>query len=327
MTADRDLVLIPSPPPAEVVTACEEFDAIRLWEHADPEEVLRGCADRIVAIASPGEGEVSAALIDRLPRLGMISHFGVGYDSVDVAAAVARGIVVTNLSGSNADEVADLAIALMLMLVRDLPAAERHLREGRWGEGPAPLARGTVAGGRMGLLGLGSVGGAIARRAEAMRMSVAYTSRRRHPESSAAFAPDALSLARDSDVLVAALPAGKATDGLVDAAVLDALGPDGIFINVGRGNVVDPGVLADAVGAGRIRGAGLDVFPDEPNVDPRLLALDADRVRLVPHIGSATVAVRRRMAELGAANLRAWLRGEPVLTPIPECAHLERSAR
>lgn len=264
------------------------------------------------AIAS-GEVGLRAELIDRLPKLEMIGTFGVGVDATDVAHAKSKGIVVTNTPDVLTEEVANTALALVLTATRRLGAAERYLRAGRWAsDGPFPLAA-TVIGKRLGIVGLGRIGSAIAKRAEAVGMEVAYCGPNQKPVVYPYHA-DALALARVVDVLVVAAPGGPATQGLIDQEVLDALGPEGFLVNIGRGSVVDEDALVAALKAGRIAGAGLDVFANEPEVPAELR--DMDNVVLWPHIGSATVATRRAMAELCVANVKAYFAGEPVLTPV-----------
>ena len=283
-----------------------EFDAAAL-ERVAPD--VRG-------IAASGESRVSAELISQLPALEIISVMGVGYDGVDVAAAKARGVMVTHTPGVLNDDVADLALGLMLSAARQLPAADRYVRAGLWPQGPMPLAR-KMSGARLGLVGIGRIGQAIALRALAFGMSVAYTARHARPELPYAYAPDVTSLAEQVDYLVVITPGGAGTRKLIDARVLAALGPKGILINVARGSVVDEQALIEALEAGTIAGAGLDVFEDEPRVPDRLLALA--KVVLTPHVGSATAQTRQAMADLALSNLVAHFAGKPVLTPVPEC--------
>jgi lactate dehydrogenase-like 2-hydroxyacid dehydrogenase len=286
----------------------------RLHE-ADP-QAFAAIAPRLRGIVASGESRVDAALIARLPALEIVSVFGVGYDGVDVAAAKARGVVVTHTPDVLNDDVADLAIGLMLAAARQLPAADRHVREGRWPDGPMPLAR-KMSGARLGLVGIGRIGQAIARRALAFDMAIAYTARSRRPELPYRFFPTPAALAAQSDFLVVITPGGAATRHLIDAAVLAALGPKGILVNVARGSVVDEAALVDALERGGVGGAGLDVFEREPHVPERLRALP--QVVLTPHIGSATTATRQAMADRAFANLKAHFDGAPLPSPVPEC--------
>lgn len=313
-------VLVPGPAGDLVLEACRGLDLVLPWQAPDGDDVLGRLGSEVVAIANPGEGVVDEALMDALPRLGLIAHFGVGYDSIDVGAAAERGIVVTNVGGANEEEVADTALGLILMTVRQLGRAEQHLRSGRWAEGVQyPLTEGSLTGSVLGVLGMGRIGQAVARRAEACRMDVAYHARRRR-DTPYRYLTSATELARVSDVLVVATPGGPQTEGLVSAEVLDALGPRGVLINVARGSVVDEPALVTALEEGRVAAAGLDVFADEPHVPTALLAME--QVVLLPHVGSATVPTRRAMAQLARRNIDSYLGAGTVITPVPETHHL-----
>ena len=283
--------------------------------HETDPAAFDAAAPRIRAIAASGESKVGRELIARMPALEIISVFGVGYDGIDVAAARERGIHVTHTPNVLNDEVADLAIALMLAVARRIPQADRYVREGQWKQGPAPLAR-KVSGARLGIVGLGRIGNAIARRAESFDMSIAYTSRQPKAESPYRYLPSAAALAAEVDFLVVITPGGAATRKLIDAQVLAALGPQGYLINVARGSVVDEAALIEALQNGTIAGAGLDVFENEPNVPDALCALD--NVVLTPHIGSATWQTRRAMSDLSFGNLQAHFAGQPLLSPVPQ---------
>ena len=284
--------------------------------HETDAEAFAEVAPRIRAIAASGESKVSAELIAQLPALEVISVMGVGYDGIDVAAAKARGVMVTHTPDVLNDDVADLAIGLMLSAARQLPAADRYVRSGQWLQGAMPLAR-KMSGARLGLVGMGRIAQAIAQRALGFGMSVAYTARSAKPELPFAYHPNAATLAAAVDFLVVITPGGAGTRHLIDATVLKALGPKGFLINVARGSVVDEAALIEALEAGTIAGAGLDVFEDEPRVPERLLALH--KVVLTPHIGSGTQATRQAMADLAFNNLAAHFAGRPVLAPVPEC--------
>ncbi|MGD8202079.1 2-hydroxyacid dehydrogenase [Ornithinimicrobium sp. W1679] len=314
-------VLMPNPAGDLVLEACQGLDLLTPWRaDGDPVVDLDDVREQVVVIANPGESVVDDALMDSLPRLGLIAHFGVGYDSVDVAAAAERGIVVTNVGGANEEEVADTALGLMIMTVRQLGRAEQHLRSGRWAAGETfPLTDGSLTGSVLGILGMGRIGQAIARRAQACRMEVAYHTRRRR-DLPFRYLPSAVDLARASDVLVVATPGGPQTEGLVSEDVLEALGPGGVLINVARGSIVDEEALVRLLSEGRLGGAGLDVFADEPRVPPQLLEME--HVVLLPHVGSASVPTRRGMARLGRRNIDSFLTDGTVLTPVPETGHL-----
>jgi lactate dehydrogenase-like 2-hydroxyacid dehydrogenase len=284
--------------------------------HDSDAAAFKAVAPRILAISGSGESKVGAALIEQLPALQIISIMGVGYDGVDVAAAKARGVVVTHTPDVLNDDVADLALALALNVARRIPQADRHVREGRWPQGPMPLAA-KMSGARLGLVGMGRIGQAIAQRALAFGMSIAYTARSAKPALPYAFHPTPQALAAASDFLVVITPGGAGTLKLIDASVLRALGPKGYLVNVARGSVVDEAALIDALQKGVIAGAALDVFENEPNVPATLRALD--NVVLTPHIGSATRATRQAMADLAFANLQAHFAGQPLPSPVPEC--------
>ena len=272
-------------------------------------------APRVRAIAASGESKVPAALMAQLPALQLVSVMGVGYDGVDVAAAKQRGVMVTHTPDVLNDEVADTAIGLMLCAARQLPAADRHVRAGLWLQGPLPLSR-KMTGARLGIVGMGRIGKAIAHRALAFSMSVAYTARSVKTELPYAYFSSPAELAAESDFLVVITPGGAGTRKLIDATVLRALGPNGILVNVARGSVVDESALVTALQSGELGGAALDVFEDEPRVPQALI--DMPHVVLAPHIGSATRETRQAMADLALNNLRLYFAGQPLLTPVPE---------
>ena len=288
--------------------------------HDTDPAALAAAAPRIRAIAASGESQVSAALIAQLPALEIISVMGVGYDGIDVAAAKARGVVVTHTPDVLNDDVADLALGLMLSAARQLPAADRFVRAGQWSSGPMPQAR-KLSGARLGIVGMGRIGQAIAQRALGFNMTIAYTARSAKPALPWRYLPTPEALAAESDVLVVITPGGAGTRHLINTAVLAALGRSsaqkGILVNVARGSVVDEDALIAALESGALGGAGLDVFADEPRVPERLRALP--QVVLTPHIGSATGQTRQAMADLAFANLRAKFTAQPLLTPVPEC--------
>jgi len=282
--------------------------------HQEDPAAFAAIAPRIRAIAASGESKVPRELIAQLPALEIVSVFGVGYDGIDVAAARERGIAVTHTPNVLNDEVADLAMALVLAVSRRLVEADRYVRTGAWAKGPMPLAR-KVSGARIGIVGLGRIGNAIARRAEAFGMSIAYTARAEKADAPYPYFATAEALAREVDFLVVITPGGAATRKLIDAKVLAALGKKGYLVNVARGSVVDEPALVEALRAGTIAGAGLDVFENEPNVPAELLALD--NVVLTPHVGSATWQTRQAMADLSFGNLQAHFAGKPLLSPVP----------
>ncbi|RAI45553.1 2-hydroxyacid dehydrogenase [Rhodoplanes roseus] len=289
----------------------------RLIEAEDKDRFLAGVADRIRALAvAYTANKIDAAFMQRFPRLEIVSSFGVGYDHIDAAWAGRHGIVVTNTPEVLDEEVADTALGLLLCTVRELPRAERHLRAGKWPQGAYPLSKATLRNRRVGLVGMGRIGRAIARRLDAFGVPVVYHTRRANPDVPYRHYPVLLDMARDVDVLLLILPGGAATRNLVDAAVLEALGPDGILINMARGSVVDEQALIAALRSRTIFSAGLDVFADEPHVPPELIAMD--HVVLFPHLGSGSAHTRARMDQLVVDNLASWFAGKGPLTPVPE---------
>ncbi|MGC9497452.1 2-hydroxyacid dehydrogenase [Streptomyces sp. WG7] len=293
----------------------EQYRTVRLPELTDPAAYLRDHGREVVAAVTSARTGVSDALMDALPRLGAIVHFGVGHETTDVVRARARGIDVSNTPDVLTDCVADLAVGALIDVMRRMSAADRYVRDGRWGAAPFPLAD-RVSGKRVGILGLGRIGRAVARRLEGFGAGIAYCSRVPVPDAGYRHLPTAQALAEACDALVVTVAGGRGTRGLVSEAVLDALGPRGYLVNVARGSVVDEPALVAAVGAGRIAGAALDVFADEPNV-PRAL-LDSDRVVLLPHIASATRETRAAMADLALRNVRRFMTEGVLLTPVPD---------
>lgn len=310
-----DLLAIAAPSPLLGSQLNAAFTVHDRLHERDP-AAFDAVAPRIRAVSASGDSRVPGALIARLPALEIVSVMGVGYDGIDVAAAKARGVLVTHTPDVLNDDVADLAIGLMLCAARQLPQADRFVREGRWLQGPMPLAR-KMSGARLGLVGIGRIGQAIAQRAAAFGMPIAYTARSARPGLPYRYLPTPAALAAESDFLVVITPGGAGTRHLIDAAVLRALGPKGILVNVARGSVVDEAALVEALEQGAIGGAALDVFEDEPRVPERLRALP--QVVLAPHIGSATTATRQAMADLCFENLRAHFAGARPPTPVPEC--------
>lgn len=281
----------------------------------DRDAFLADHGEAVVAIICSNASRVDADLIAALPRLGVIANHGVGYDNIDVEAAMARGIAVSNTPGVLDDAVADTAIALLLAARRRIVAADRFVRDGHWLEREFPLTD-QVSGSAVGILGLGRIGRAIASRLSTFGCEISYYSRRPVPGVSYVRAESAAELAGRVDNLVVVVPGAPATRHLVDAAVLDALGPRGLLVNVARGSVVDQDALVRALVEGRLGGAALDVFADEPMVPEELTALD--NVVLLPHVGSATHETRAAMRVLTLGNLAEWLATGTLLTPVPE---------
>lgn len=287
--------------------------------HVTDPAAFAALAPRIVGVAGTGEASVPRSLLAQLPQAKVVSVFGVGYDGVDVAAAIEHGIPVTHTPDVLTDDVADLAMGLVLSVGRSIPQADQFVRAGRWPGGPMALGR-KVSGARMGIVGLGRIGKAIAQRARGFGMSIAYTARSEKTDSGFQFFPTAAALAAQVDFLVVITPGGAATRHLIDAKVLQALGPRGFLINVARGSVVDEAALIEALQNGTIAGAGLDVFANEPQVPEPLWTLH--NVVLTPHMASATTETRQAMADLAFANMLAGTTGQPLRTPVPECAAL-----
>ncbi|MFN4087442.1 MAG: 2-hydroxyacid dehydrogenase [Alphaproteobacteria bacterium] len=293
----------------------QDFVLHRLDAAADPDRLVADVGDRVRGALAGGMKGPDAALIAKLPKLEIIASNSVGYDATDVPAAHARGIVVTHTPDVLTDDVADLGMTLMLMIGRRIGEAERFIREGRWLQGPMPLGT-KVSGKRLGIVGLGRIGTAVARRASGFGMRIAYTDIVVKGGAPYDFVPGLHDLARQSDFLLVSCVGGPTTRGLIDADVLDALGPKGFLVNIARGTIVDEAALVRALQEKRIAGAGLDVFLDEPRAPQELF--DLDNVVITPHVASATNETRRAMAELVAANIRAHFAGRPVLTPVPQ---------
>jgi lactate dehydrogenase-like 2-hydroxyacid dehydrogenase len=274
----------------------------------------RTAAEATVAVTS-GVWGVRAEHFDRLPGLGAVVNFGVGYDSTDVAEAARRGVAVSNTPDVLTDCVADTAVGLVIDVMRRLSAADRFVRRGEWADGRVPALARRVTGARVGILGLGRIGLAIARRLAAFDATISYHNRSERTDVPYAYAASPVVLAKSCDVLVVAAAGGPDSRHLVGADVLDALGPDGFLVNVARGSIVDEEALVDALEDGRIAGAGLDVFSDEPRVPAALL--DRDDVVLLPHVGSGTVETRAEMVELVLANVDQFLKTGTLVTPVP----------
>jgi len=277
-----------------------------IGEHAGVRAIA--CSDTAYRI--PGD------LMARFPKLQIVASFGVGYDHMDAKWAAAHNVILTNTAGVLTEEVADTSLGLLLCTVREFPQAERYLRAGKWTERAYPLSKASLRDRTVGMVGMGAIGQAIARRLDAMKVPVVYHTRKKRSELPYRHYPDLLDMARDVDILLVIVPGGTATTKMIDAKVLDALGPDGILINMARGSVVDEPALIKALKEKRIMAAGLDVFANEPNVPPELIAMD--NVVLWPHLGSGSVHTREKMDQLVVDNILAWASGKPPLTPVPE---------
>lgn len=276
---------------------------------------LQALAPTLRGIVATGQSVVTRELIARLPKLEIISVLGAGYDGIDMKAAREHNVCVTHTPGVSSEDIADFAMALLLSAARQVVAADRFVRRGDWALGRYPLTP-RVFGGRIGIVGLGRIGRAVAARAQAFGMEIAYTGRAPKPDVAYRWCSDARTLAAEVDYLVVCASGGAATRALIDAAVLAALGPSGVLVNIARGSIVDEAALVEALRERRILAAGIDVFWDEPRVPDALLALD--NVVLTPHMAGTTGATVQAMLDLTFDNLAAHFTGQPVLTPVQE---------
>ena len=309
----HDIIIIAQGHKGTLERLTQEFSAVKLFAATDRAATLKEAAPRVRGLAHSGHSHVDAALMDALPRLEIIANFGVGVDQIDLDAAKKRGIVVTNTAGALNECVADCAMALVLNTLRKLPQAGAYLHAGDWqSKGPYPLVT-SIGGKTLGILGLGRIGEAIAKRALAFGMTIRYHNRHKK-DVPYAYDSDAVTLANHSDVLLVITPGGAETDKLVNAAVLDALGPQGYLVNVARGSVVDEPVLLRYLQEKKIAGAGLDVFEHEPKVPSEFFTLD--NAVLTPHVASATNETRTAMGALQIENLHLHFAGKPVKTPV-----------
>ncbi len=295
------------------------FTVHRLQDHADRAAFLAKHGGEIVAVSTGGHTgvKVDEVLMAKLPKLRIIANFGVGYDSVDAAAAAKRGIIVTNTPDVLSEEVADTALGLMIMTVREFTQAERYLRAGRWAkEGDYRLTPMSLRSSTLGMVGMGRIGQAIAKRASAFGMPIVYFSRSKKADVPYQYYSDLIAMAKAVDILMVITPGGPGTAKMINADVLKALGPKGILINMSRGSVVDEPALIAALKAKTIQAAGLDVFYNEPAINPELMALD--NATLLPHVGSASVHTRDMMGQLVVDNLAAYAAGAVPKTPVDE---------
>ncbi len=291
------------------------YEVLRLWEQPGGIAALAGRADGITAVVTSVRHGCSAELIEQLPALRAVCSWGVGYETLDVGAAQARGIVVSNTPEVLDDCVADLAWALLLGAARRTASADRYVKTGQWRTlGAFPLST-RVSGKRLGILGLGRIGEAIARRGGGFDMDVRYHNRRERVGVPYRYERSLVELARWADFLVVACEGGPTTRHLVSEAVIDALGPGGILVNIARGTVIDQPAMVHALRQGRLGGAGLDVLEHEPAVPAELMTME--QVALTPHVGSATRETRRAMGRLVLDNLASFMAGRGLLTPVP----------
>ena len=297
-------------PPALEARLAQAYELTSLAAQADPEAFLKAHGSEFPALVTSAATGANGALLAALPQLQVISSFGVGLDKIDVAAAQARGIPVGYTPDVLNDCVADLAIALMLDVARGMSAADRFVRRGEWTKATFPLMR-KVSGAKLGIVGMGRIGRAIAQRSTGFAMDLRYHTRKVVADVQWAHEPSLLELAHWADYLIVITAGGPATRHLINAQVLDALGPDGFLVNVARGSVIDEAALVQALEQKRIGGAGLDVFENEPNVPAALMTLD--NVVLLPHVASATRETRQAMADRVFDNLQSFFaQGRPV---------------
>ncbi|MER8659082.1 2-hydroxyacid dehydrogenase [Mesorhizobium sp. M0847] len=285
----------------------------KLWQSEDKDALLSSHAGAIRAIATRGELGASAALMAKLPQLEIVSCYGVGTDAIDLAYARANGIRVTNTPDVLTEDVADIGIGLLLAVARKIPQADAYVRDGSWRKGNMGLVT-RVCGKRLGIVGMGRVGAAVAKRAAAFDCTISYFDNRKRDDLPYTFVSDLLELASDSEFLIVTLAGGESTKHMINASILAALGADGIVINISRGSTIDEIALLAALESSAIKGAGLDVFWNEPTIDERFLKLA--NVVLQPHHASGTVETRKAMGQLVRDNLAAHFGGQALLTPV-----------
>ncbi|XP_010521519.1 PREDICTED: glyoxylate/hydroxypyruvate reductase A HPR2 [Tarenaya hassleriana] len=291
----------------------KRFDLLRFWTAPENSGFLETHRNSIRAVVGNASAGADARLIDTLPKLEIVSSFSVGLDKIDLGKCKERGIRVTNTPDVLTEDVADLAIGLMLSVLRRLCECDRYVRSGKWKSGNYKLTT-KFTGKSVGIIGLGRIGTAIAKRAEAFSCPIKYYSRTKKSDVTYKYYPTVVELARESDILVVACPLSEETRRIVNREVMDALGPKGVLINIGRGPHVDEPELVAALKEGRLGGAGLDVFENEPYVPEELFGME--NVVLLPHVGSGTVETRNAMADLVVSNLVAHFAGEPLVTPV-----------
>jgi lactate dehydrogenase-like 2-hydroxyacid dehydrogenase len=317
MEAKRKDVLLLGPLKPVVVNGLEAGCTLHKVAAAGGRDAFMAAHADIRAIACSATTErVPGDLMARFPKLQIVSSFGVGYDHMDVKWAAEHGVILTNTPNVLTEEVADTALGLLLCTVREFPQAERYLRAGKWRERDYPLTKASLRNRTVGLVGMGAIGQAIAGRLDAMQVPVVYHTRQPRRELPYRHYANLLDMAHDVGILLAIVPGGAGTRNMINAEVLDALGPDGILINMARGSVVDEPALIEALKEKRIMSAGLDVYAKEPDVPQDLIAME--NVVLFPHLGSASVCTREKMDQLVVDNILAWAAGKPPLTPVAE---------
>jgi lactate dehydrogenase-like 2-hydroxyacid dehydrogenase len=317
MTTDKPEVVLIGPLKPVVVKGLDAICAVHKVAEAKDRDTYIDAHSYVRAIAcSDTAYKIPGELMARFPKLEIVASFGVGYDHMDVKYAAAHDVVLTNTPDVLTEEVADTALGLLLCTVREFPQAERYLRAGKWLERGYPLTKATLRNRTVGMVGMGAIGQAIARRLDAFGVPVVYHTRKPRRDVSYLHCPSLIEMARAVDILMVIVPGGPGTQNMINAEVLEALGPDGILINMARGSVVDEPALIKALQDKRIMAAGLDVFAKEPEVPPELIAMD--NVVLFPHLGSASVYTREKMDQVIVDNIAAWAAGKPPLTPVAE---------
>ena len=311
MSKNEVLLMCPLYPPTQRRLE-ETYQVHPLWTAKDQDALIKAVAPTCRVVVTSGGRGIDGATLAKLPRVKLVTCFGVGVDAIDLGYCASHGIAVTNTPDVLTDDVADLAVALMLATLRRVAEADRFVRAGKWLKGALPLAT-TVAGRKVGIVGMGRIGQAIADRCRAFKTEIGYFGPRRKPVEGQYFS-DLVELAAWADVLVAACPGGEATRKLVSGKVLEALGSEGHFVNISRGSVVDQPAMVKLLVSGKLGGAGLDVFDDEPNVPAELLTLES--VVLQPHQGSATAQTRQAMGDLTVGNADSFFAGKGLLTPL-----------
>jgi lactate dehydrogenase-like 2-hydroxyacid dehydrogenase len=317
MSAVKPEIILIGPLKPLVVEGLEAACTVHKAAEAKDREAFFAAHTNVRAIACSATTElIPGSVMARFPDLQIVASFGVGYDHMDVKYAAGHGITVTNTPDVLTEEVADTALGLLLCTVREFPQAERFLRAGTWAKKGYPLSKATLRNRIVGIVGMGAIGQAIARRLDAFGVPVVYHARNKRAELPYRHYPKLLDMARDVDTLMVIVPGGAATQNMINAEILDALGPNGILINMARGSVVDEPALIEALRENRILAAGLDVYVKEPEVPAELVTMD--NVVLFPHLGSASVHTRDKMDQLVVDNIVAWAHGRPPLTPVME---------
>lgn len=316
-TAKPTVLVLGKPTPFVSGLIENAFTLHKLWETTDQPALLKqvGPSIRGIIAGFGGHGAVGKDLVDHLPNLEIIASHGVGYDHVDARFMGARNVIVTNTPDVLTDEVADLALGLLLATIRELPQSDRYLREGKWLKGSYPLTT-SLRTRKVGIVGLGRIGKAVAHRLEAFGVTIAYHGRTRQADVGYRYYPSLTEMATDVDTLVSVAPGGAGTHHIINAEVLAALGPEGIVVNVGRGTVIDEQALIAALQSKTILSAGLDVFEDEPRVPAELIAMD--HIVLLPHVGSASHHTRQGMGQMVVDNLSSWFAGKGPISPVAE---------